>query len=335
MSENDLRAVSNYRGSFIQGKIADLLLKITNFNGTPLDPIVITCTISISDDISADVSVISTGTPFQAASGYYVYEWDIDDDELVGKYTVTWEYVIDGDSRDEIQYVYIVKEVDNPLYFSARTMAFREALSKHLICAQSIPVYDEQSKKSRDRKTFYFSFPRWNQSAGIKIYRNKKIVNTGVEVNYFNGSITFDDELLEQDIINADYNFKWFSEEKLTRFLVNALNTVNIYPPHSSYNLDTIPDRYTPALLYGAAKDALRQLMMCLNFQQPAQVFGGTENAQKAITNFDTLKQNYEKEVEKLLEQKKLGPYPRSLMITTPEYTLPGGRSRWFRYLFK
>jgi hypothetical protein len=75
--------------------------------------------------------------------------------------------------------------------------------------------------------------------------------------------------------------------------------------------------------------------MFCLNFQQPAQVFGGTEEAGKAIANFETLKQNYEKDAEKLLEQKKLGPYPKSRMVVTPEFTLPGGRSRWFRYLFK
>jgi hypothetical protein len=87
--------------------------------------------------------------------------------------------------------------------------------------------------------------------------------------------------------------------------------------------------------LYGAAKDALRQLMLCVNFQQPAQVFGGPEQAAKAFANFDTLKQNYEKDAEKLLEQKKLGPYPKSRMVVTPEFTLPGGRSRWFRYLFK
>ena len=47
------------------------------------------------------------------------------------------------------------------------------------------------------------------------------------------------------------------------------------------------------------------------------------------------MKKNYEGDWEKLVEQKKLGPYPSSKLIVTPEYTLPGGRSRWFRYLFK
>ena len=110
---------------------------------------------------------------------------------------------------------------------------------------------------------------------------------------------------------------------------------MNTYPPHSGYNLDTLPDRYFTTVLYGAIKDALRTLMGCLMFQQPAQVFGGTEEAAKAFSNFETLKQNYEKDWDKLVEQKKFGPYPKTRMVVTPEFTLPGGRSRWFRYLFK
>jgi len=72
-----------------------------------------------------------------------------------------------------------------------------------------------------------------------------------------------------------------------------------------------------------------------LQFQQPAQIFGGPEQAKQAFANFETLKQNYSSDWEKLLEQKKFGPYPTTRMVVTPEYTLPGGRSRWFRYLFK
>ena len=38
----------------------------------------------------------------------------------------------------------------------------------------------------------------------------------------------------------------------------------------------------------------------------------------------------------KLYEQKKYGPYVGlTKTVTAPEFTLPGGRSRWFRYLFK
>jgi len=74
---------------------------------------------------------------------------------------------------------------------------------------------------------------------------------------------------------------------------------------------------------------------MCLQFQQPQQVFGGPEGAQKAFSNLEILKKNYEEEWKLLYEMKKLGPYTNlTRSIVVPSYTLPGGRSRWFRMLF-
>ncbi len=97
----------------------------------------------------------------------------------------------------------------------------------------------------------------------------------------------------------------------------------------------TIDDRYIPIILYGAAIDALRQLILCIQFQQPKEVFGGPDGAKDAASTFETLKKNYEEMFYKLLEQKKNGPYTGlTKTIVTPEYTLPGGRSRWFRQLF-
>ncbi len=343
---SDIRSVSSFRGTFRQGSIVDLLLKITDFDGTPIDPSFIDVAIegpieTASVDMvvtSSGPEVVDTSDPFKIEDGYYVYSWDTSINQSIGTYDATWTYVVDGKERYEFQSFTIVESGANSLpssFYTERLIAMREALEYHLSCAQTIPVYFEQAKPSRDGMKFDFTFPDWNQSAGVRIYRNEKIVNSGVEVDYFKGSVSFDTTLLSQEIVHADYNFKWFSEEALTRFLVNALQTVNIFPPHTGFNLDDLPDRYFPIVLYGAAKDALRQIMMCLNFQEPAQVFGGTEAAQKAFSNFETLKQNYHKDWEKLVEQKKFGPYPKTRMVVTPEFTLPGGRSRWFRYLFK
>ena len=340
---SEIRSVASFRGTFKQGSIADLLIKITDFDGNPINPSSITCEIvgpieEPSNDPTNDETIVDSSSPFKIADGYYVHSWDIATDQTVGTYNVTWAYIANGIEQTELQSVVIVDSQTNAVpssFYTERLIAFREALEHHLACAQTIPVYFEQSKPSRDSSTFEFSFDDWNQSAGVKIYKNDNIVTSGAEIDYFKGEVIFDTALLPQDVVIADYNFKWFSEEELTRFLVNSLNTINVFPPHSGYNLDTLPDRHTPALLYGAAKDALRQLMMCLQFQQPAQVFGGLESAQKAFGNFETLKQNYEKDWEKLVEQKKFGPYPKTRVTSTPEFTLPGGRSRWFRYLFK
>ncbi len=337
---SEITSVASYRGKFKQGGIADLLIKITDFDGTPVDPTSISCLIEgpIEGPSDDTPDIVDISEPFQITSGYYVYSWDISADQELGDYRVTWTYIADGSEFTEIQIVTVVDSQANALpstFYTERLIDMRAALEYHLSCAQNLPVYFEQSRPSRDNTTFQFTFPNWNQSPGVKIYRNENIVNADVEVDYFNGTVTFDTSLLSQETVNADYNFRWFSDEELTRFLVNSLQTINLFPPATSLTLDSLPDVFFPVLLYGAVKDALRQLMMCISFQEPAQVFGGVEQAQKAFSNFETLKQNYEKDWEKLLDQKKLGPYPKTLMIVTPEYTLPGGRSRWFRYLFK
>ncbi|MHA1469131.1 MAG: hypothetical protein ACTSSP_01070 [Candidatus Asgardarchaeia archaeon] len=332
---DNVNAVADFRGSFKQGSGAVLNLKITTFDGTPIDPYRITVTITgpVEDDSASHEA--DSGTPFQAARGFYVYEWFVAADAPTGTYVVDWEYFVDEIERHEYQNVMVTADTTVPGFYSYRFIAFRTALEHHIGCAQSIPVYYEQAKPSYDLRTFQFSFPEWNQSAGARVYRNELLISSGIEVDYGNGKVRFSEALMPQEVVHVDYNFRWFDEDKLNRFLLNALQTVNIYPPHSGYTLENLPDRYTTIVLYGAAKDAFRQIMGCLPCQQPAQVFGGLENAQKAFANFETLKQNYEKDWEKLLEQKKYGPYPTTRMVVTPEYTLPGGRSRWFRYLFK
>jgi len=333
----DIRAVPKVTGEFKQGDTADLFLKVTDFDGTPTDPSSITITVSGPiEGPSEDEEVVLTEIPFQIENGFYVYSWIIDGGQPIGTYLIKWVYVIDADIREERNYLVVTSNVDtNPPLYADRVRAFMQALEYHICCAQSIPVYFEQAKKSRDRNKFKFTFNKWNQSAGVRIYRNQQIMNEGVEVNYFDGSATFDDTLLPQDIINADYNFRWFSDEELNRFLSNAVLSFNVFPPHTDYVLETAPDRYITAIIYGAARDALRQLMMCLQFQEPQMVFGGPDGAAKAFTNFESLKKNYEEDFLKLLENKKFGPYPQTKIISTPEFTLPGGRSRWFRMLYK
>jgi hypothetical protein len=92
--------------------------------------------------------------------------------------------------------------------------------------------------------------------------------------------------------------------------------------------------RFVPAVLIRAATDAIREMMFALSFQEPQQVFGGPEGADRTFQRLDSLKKNWEEEWKMLFENKRLGPYPRMGLIAVPEFTLPGSRSRWFRYLF-
>ena len=334
ITNDGIRAVADKKGTYKPGSTAFLFLKVTTIDGIPINASNVNIIIRDSNG-----STVTTGDPDKPTDGFYVYEWDIDEDQTNGDYNVSWEYTIDNVTYYEAQEVIVAEDIDLvSSTYNPNMIATREALSYYISCAQHVPAYFEQAKPTFDRSTYRFTFPRWNQSTGVKIYRNNNLVEDGIEIDYFKGEVKFDTPLTQYDMVNADYNFRWFSDEELTRFLENALGDLNTYPPHTAYDFfgnTVVPDRFLPSVIRKAAADAIRKLMMCLQFQEPQQVFGGAENAQKAFSNFETLKKNYEADWQKTAENKKLGPYPRTMIISTPEYTLPGGRSRWFRYLFK
>jgi len=329
-----ITAVTDKKGRFLQNDWGLVMLAITDSHGNATDAEEITIQIYQGSDIVA----FDSSVPMQVDDGNYVFEWIIDEDQAIGTYTVDWMFTINDVDYVETQTVIVhTSSADSgaTILYNERLIAFREGLEKLILCAQQIPVYFEQSKPSFDRKKFSFTYGKWNQSQRVKVYRNKKIITEGVTVNYFKGDITFDNKLLPQDIVNVDYDFRWFSDGELDLFLNNAVMAFNSFPPVQGFNILSIPSIHMPAILYGAAKDALRQMMMCLQFQEPQLVFGGPDRAQQVFGNMETLKQNYEKDWDKLTEVKKYGAYPKMQMVVVPEYTLPGGRSRWFRYLFK
>ena len=324
VTDSGFRAVADEKGTFIIGTIGSLLLRITTFDGTPIDPEEISLTITYPPANT----VVLTATPEKADTGFYVYEWNIPTDQSTGKYNVTWNFTVNAQDSTELQTVVVAADGQDVQVYSGRAADMKSILEQYIYCAQNIPVYFEQSKESVDNQTYRFTFPRWNQAPGVRVYRNKKqILTGGAEINYFNGTITFDTPLTSSDKIYVDYNFRWFSDEELYDFIQMAIRALNVYPPGTYYTIDNLPYNWTPAVIYHASVDAIRRILMCLNFQEPRQVFGGDDQLSTMFGNFDTLKKNYEEEVKTLFEQKKLGPYPTIGLSVVPEYTLPGGRS--------
>ena len=128
--------------------------------------------------------------------------------------------------------------------------------------------------------------------------------------------------------------------EEVLAFLDLGLKMMNSTPPASiSYStLVNMPTEWdAPVLLY-AAITALKRLIFGLNWQEKAIIFGRPDDfdrTQRAIDNFKALYTDYNSlwlEIKKDAKTRKL--YGMAQYVT-PEYTLPGGRSRWFRYLYK
>ena len=318
------------QGTFAQGTNNSLFLRLTSLDSQPLAATGVTVTIS---DVSSNL-VVDAETAITISDGYYAYVWSIASDAQLGRYTLQWSYSDGYETSTITQEVVVNERPDTQSIYFGQTHDLITALEYHIRPAMNIPVYFEQGRPSKDNSAFRFTFPRWNQSAGVRIYRNQEIIEDGFSADYFRGTVTFDIPMTTYDIINADYNFRWFSDDQLYRFLANALAKFNFYPARTHYSLASVPGEVVPAVLYGAAADAIREMILSLSFQEPQMVFGGPEKASNLMGSLDTLKKNYEESFKGFLDAKKLGPYPKSVAVVTPEYTLPGGRSRWFRYIF-
>lgn len=200
--------------------------------------------------------------------------------------------------------------------------------------------YDSFDKKVSKFSTVYsLAYNNWNKEPRPIVRINNRIVDDGWFTDY-NGMIYLDGIMAPEDSINVRYNFSYFSQEEILAFLRLGLKMMNTVPPASvTYsNLRTMPSEWDAAVLLYAAVTALRRLIFGINWQEKFVIFRRPDNlaaANDVIGHFNSLLQEYNSlwlEVKKDVKTRKLPP---TSQYVTPEYTLPGGRSRWFRYLFK
>ena len=286
---------------------------------------------------------------FRAAEGYYFLDWEVPDDLTPTQYLAIFSSDLDSQVFEKTQIINIMANDPNLIRSQQILNANKEnelivGLYMMIKASMEIPVWDEQALISNNGLKACFTFKRWNIFYNkTTIYRNGEIMNTGYTIDYDNGEVTFDSALTENDTIHADYNFQWFSPEEVSWFLHLAVQEINVQPPGSSFQLGNAPANWAPGIIYGASINALRRLIHDLSYQQPQVVYGihpaqygeGGGGAANALENFKYLKENYEKIFEEIKKDIKWQQWPTIGMIIAPEFTMPGGRSRWFRYLFK
>jgi len=203
----------------------------------------------------------------------------------------------------------------------------------------SIPFIAVEAKQSMFSTVYDLAYQNWNKDWRPKVRLNNRLVDDGWVVDY-NGRIFFDGLMAPEDSVNLMYKFAYFSDEEILSFLDFGLQMMNSVPPSSvTYmNLMTMPIEWNAPVLLYAAILALKRLIFGLNFQEKRVIFTSPEypdGYKDAIQNFKDLYTDYNTlwmEVKKDAKTRKL---PGMALYVTPEYTLPGGRSRWFRYLYK
>ena len=191
-------------------------------------------------------------------------------------------------------------------------------------------------KKSTFSTVYNCAYPHWNQDPRPVLRINNRIVDDGWHADY-DGKIYFDTLMAPEDQLTVQYNFAYFSEEELMSFLQFGLRMLNSVPPASSVfsSLEQAPREWDQGILLWAAITALKRLVFGLNFQERRIIFGSPEEAAAAQQKFADLYASYNDVWIEFGKNVKTRRLPGLGLYVTPEYTLPGGRSRWFRYLFK
>lgn len=195
------------------------------------------------------------------------------------------------------------------------------------------------SKTSNFSTIYSTAYNNWLRDPRPIARVNNRIVDDGWHVDW-NGKIYIDGIMAPEDSVNISYQFAYFSDEEILSFLNLSLQIMNSLPPASTTysSLNNMPYEWNAPVLLYAAVTALKRLIFGLNFREKAVIFTRPDDpnaAQQAIQNFKDLYTDYSTlwaEVSKNAKTRKL---PGIAMYVTPEYSLPGGRSRWFRYMYK
>jgi hypothetical protein len=318
--------------TYAQGQTATITAQYVTLTGAPID--VPDPTIEVYG--ASGALIHGPVAMVHVMTGFYYYDYAIPNSLPVATYTIRITGTVAGIPSAITQYLKVVLAgTATDVTLSSKQAELIAALETYIRCAQRIPVLDELARcSSATNDRFQFSWPRWNLT-NAEIRKNDEIITSGFTMDYDTGTLTFTSPLHSTDRINGSYNFRWFTQVDELRFLSDALGQMNIEPGgFNNMTLNTVPDPFVGILMMGAVKNALKELIFCLQFQQPKTVFGGKEGVKEAIANFTSLKENNEKEFAVDKKQMKKATFPQMRVTSTPEFTLPGGRSRWFRYLY-
>lgn len=210
---------------------------------------------------------------------------------------------------------------------------------------QNIPVYNEILEKDSTTKPKIFdsAFKRWNNNHYTKIRVNQVIFSKddasyGHLVNHEDGLVIFNNNLAYNDQVDASYTFSFFSDDQIDKFFKMALAQYTVSPPYGGpSSIYASGQTLAGLLMVGASIFAYRDLLMQLTIQEKRIIFDNAswgDGWSKTQEIFKSLLEGSNEMWKNILEAKKVR-LPAINAIISPVFTLPGGRSRMFRYLFK
>lgn len=135
------------------------------------------------------------------------------------------------------------------------------------------------------------------------------------------------------DNVLVSYSIKMFTNDHINNAMYMSLQQINAQPGASKYqSVASTPFFYEPAIVYGAVYYLLRSLLISLTNRQRRLLIEDPD-----AQFVDQLRQTatmYKEDFDKMLEKLPIATYPGVRSVVVPEYNMPGGRSRFFRYIW-
>ena len=160
------------------------------------------------------------------------------------------------------------------------------------------------------------------------------------KINY-QGKIYFIDEndspiaVQPYDMVYASYGVKLFTEHEINDAAELALQAINMQPGTTkASSVAGAPLYYDPCIVAGACYYLIRGLLLRLT-QRETRLLVDDPDKTDMLDNLKELAKMYKEDFDGYLKVVGIARYPRSSSIVTPEYMMPGGRSRFFRYIWK
>jgi hypothetical protein len=289
-------------------------------------------------------------------SDYYIIK-ELDDDEenptelYVHPYIYGEEALLNTDIYWELSQFLNMRCYRDRLFFSSSN---RQKARASMGCWNKIPEPKlEITSKNSDETQGYQTIYRTTDDEAFSTteleggdYPN----GLRYDVDY-NGNISFFDydespvSIKPYDEVWATYNFRAITTKNINAALKQALHGILVQPGvNKGYTtVAQVPVRWDRAIIAGASCFLLRQLALQLTVPEPAIFFA--MDLRDPESTFSQVNDRYEKinakskeymeEYWKWCEVIRIERYPQILAIVTPEFQLPGGKTRLWRSMWK
>lgn len=156
-------------------------------------------------------------------------------------------------------------------------------------------------------------------------------------VHFFRDSDGSPYPIHEYDNIYATYAVKMFTNYEINAATIYALQAISAQPGAPKINnVGQMPFWWEQAVVQGAAFWLYRQLLANLNDREwRLLVQDPDRDAYDAIKDIRETMKSYEEWWKESLKTLPISTYPKIRTIVTQTHMLPGGRSRFFRQLWK